>query len=365
MSEGATQVLSRGQVVRDDTPIDREMTMADLTNIFAEIPAELPEELVETLLGTPGLRIERIVSMGHASPEGFRYDQDDGEWVLLLEGADRLRFEGEEPIELQAGSFVNIPARRRHRVGWTAPASRPSGSPFITEIGFERQTGHPDLRPGPTPNTVRAADGTILGAPEGWVLLPPGDAGLTRRVKAAGDHWVVQEKVRRRMFSRGVWAASATIERIKAGLDAERSTEGYAKRQEAASRRREKVQAEYVEDFHGAVLALLAFPDHAELAGRLARAVADHATPVGSGTVARTERIPVEQRAEAAVIAWMRHQTTGYDDMAIPRVKGKRREVRRMLARRSQELLARYRRGELVRDDCPLKKALMPRADAG
>ena len=79
--------------------------------------------------------------------------------------------------------------------------------------------------------------------------------------------------------------------------------------------------------------------NHAELADRLARAVTEHATPVGSGTVARTKRIPVEQRAEAAVIAWMRHQTTGYDGMAIPRVKGKRREVRRMLARRSHELL--------------------------
>ena len=59
----------------------------------------------------------------------------------------------------------------------------------------------------------------------------------------------------------------------------------------------------------------------------------------------RPRRIPVGRRAEAAVIAWMRHQTTGYDGMVIPRVKGKRREVRRMLAQRSQELLARYRRG--------------------
>ena len=113
--------------------------------------------------------------------------------------------------------------------------------------------------PGPTPNTVRAADGTVLAAPEGWTLLPPGDAGLTRRVKAAGDHWVVQEKVGRRMFSRGVWAASATIDRIRAELEAERSTEGYARKKEAASRRREEAQAEYVEDFHGAVVAFLAF----------------------------------------------------------------------------------------------------------
>jgi hypothetical protein len=213
--------------------------------------------------------------------------------------------------------------------------------------------------PGPTPNTVRTSDGKVLTVPEGWVLLPPGDAGLTRRVKAAGEHWIVHDWIGRRRFSRGVWAASATIDRIRAELEAERSTEGYARKQEAAARRREMAQAEYVEDFQGAVSAFLAFhPDHADLARRLARAVADHATPVGSGTVARTSRIPIEQRAEAAVIAWMRHQTTGYDGMAIPRAKGERREVRRMLARRSQELLQRYRRGEPVRDDCPLKRAL-------
>jgi hypothetical protein len=220
--------------------------------------------------------------------------------------------------------------------------------------------------PGPAPNTVRAADGTILTAPDGWVLLPPGDAGLTRRVKAAGDHWVVQEKRGRKTFSRGIWAPAVTIDRIRAELEAERSTEGYARRQEAASRRREQVQAEYVEDFHGAVLTFLAFhPVHAHLADRLARAVTEHATPVGSGTVARTKRIPVEQRAEAAVIAWMRHQTTGYDNMVIPRVKGKRREVRRMLARRSQELLAHYRRGEASPDGCPLRKALASESLAG
>ena len=220
--------------------------------------------------------------------------------------------------------------------------------------------------PGPTPNTVKAADSTILAAPEGWVLLPPGDAGLTRRVKAAGDHWVVQEKRGRKTFSRGIWAPGATIERIRAELEAERSTEVYASRQEAASRRRETIQTEYVEDFHGSVLAFLAFhPAHVEFADRLARAVTEHATPVGSGTVARTRRIPVEQRAEAAVIAWMRHRTTGYDDMVIPRVKGQRREIRRMLARRSRELIDRYRIGEPIPEGCPLKKTLAGEALAG
>ncbi len=86
----------------------------------------------------------------------------------------------------------------------------------------------------------------------------------------------------------------------------------------------------------------------------LAEAVARHATPVGSGTVARTERIPVEQRAEAAVIAWLRHETTGYDGMKTARVKGRRREVRRRLAERSRELLEGYRRGETPSPHCPL-----------
>jgi hypothetical protein len=87
--------------------------------------------------------------------------------------------------------------------------------------------------------------------------------------------------------------------------------------------------------------------------------VSDHATPVGSGTVARTKRIPVEQRAEAAVIAWMRHQTTAYDHMSIARVKGKRREVRRMLAEQSRRLLGSYRAGRPVNPaTCPLQRAV-------
>jgi hypothetical protein len=91
-----------------------------------------------------------------------------------------------------------------------------------------------------------------------------------------------------------------TVSRIRAELEGERSTEGYAKRKQADAHRRQKAQAQYVEDFFGAVVSFLAFhPSHAALAARLARAVTDHATPVGSGTVARTKRIPVERRAGA------------------------------------------------------------------
>jgi hypothetical protein len=74
--------------------------------------------------------------------------------------------------------------------------------------------------------------------------------------------------------------------------------------------------------------------------------------------VARTKRIPIERRAEAAVIAWMRHQTTAYDSMKIARVKGQRREVRRMLAARSRSVLEAYRQGHAIPDSCPLKLVL-------
>ena len=116
----------------------------------------------------------------------------------------------------------------------------------------------------------------------------------------------------------------------------------------------------YEEDFAHAVFRFLGFaPLHHELAGRLAKAIADHAVPVGSGTVARTKRIPIEQRAEAATIAWLRHATTGYDSMHIPRVKGMRREVRRLLADRSRQMLGRYRRGEpIAAESCVLLRGL-------
>jgi hypothetical protein len=86
------------------------------------------------------------------------------------------------------------------------------------------------------PVPVRAADGQVLRAPADWVLVPPGDPGLTRRIKAAGPTWTVQEKVGRRMFSRGVWASRASVESIRATLAAERATPEYAKKQQ--SRRR-------------------------------------------------------------------------------------------------------------------------------
>jgi cupin 2 domain-containing protein len=92
----------------------------NIRNIFFDLPEELPNEIVETLAERGEVRVERIVSHGHASPSGFWYDQDQHEWVILLKGAARLRFE-DGTIEMKPGDFVNLPAHKRHRVDWTTP----------------------------------------------------------------------------------------------------------------------------------------------------------------------------------------------------------------------------------------------------
>ena len=209
---------------------------------------------------------------------------------------------------------------------------------------------------------MRTAAGEVLAVPDGWVLVPPGDAALTRRLKQTCPTFAVREKRGRKMFSRGVWAPAHAVDAITATLEAERAEPAYARKLEAGRARRAEQQQRYAERFEAAVLDFLAFaPNHQTLARVLANAITEHAIPVGSGTVARTERIALERRAEAATIAWLRHQTTGYDDMRIPRVKGMRREVRRLLAERSRTLLEGYRRGLAVSPErCPLRAALDP-----
>src|ERR1700756_5027726 len=87
-----------------------------LFNFFADLPKHLPEELVQTLINDASVRIERIVSHGHASPDGFWYDQDQNEWVMVVKGEARLRFEGDEqPVGMKPGAWLNIPAHRKHR----------------------------------------------------------------------------------------------------------------------------------------------------------------------------------------------------------------------------------------------------------
>ncbi|WP_248920208.1 cupin [Pseudomonas entomophila] len=93
-----------------------------LANLFTALPTPDPQaaEQFDDLLRRPGLRIERIVSSGQASPAGFWYDQAEGEWVVLLSGSAGLRLEHEPQARvLRPGDYLDIPPHCRHRVEWT------------------------------------------------------------------------------------------------------------------------------------------------------------------------------------------------------------------------------------------------------
>ena len=94
--------------------------MKTMGSLFDNIPADLPEELFATICSTEAVKIERIVSKGHASPEGFWYDQDWNEFVLIVQGGAGLKFEcNDEIVVLKAGDYLNIPSHVKHRVEWT------------------------------------------------------------------------------------------------------------------------------------------------------------------------------------------------------------------------------------------------------
>ena len=88
-------------------------------NLFRNIPEELPEELFTVVAENETVKIERIVSDGHASPEGFWYDQEQNEWVFLVSGSAILTVE-DEPVKLNAGDYLLIPAHQRHRIESTS-----------------------------------------------------------------------------------------------------------------------------------------------------------------------------------------------------------------------------------------------------
>jgi cupin 2 domain-containing protein len=92
-----------------------------IASLFNGLPEILDEERFDVLLETPAFRLERIISLGHATPPGEWYDQDRDEWVLLLRGAARLAIAGREQARLNPGDAVLLPAHCRHRVEWTAP----------------------------------------------------------------------------------------------------------------------------------------------------------------------------------------------------------------------------------------------------
>lgn len=210
--------------------------------------------------------------------------------------------------------------------------------------------------------------GKPIELPEGWVAVESGDAALTRRIKAAGQYWIIRGAYKNKPANIGLCAPAATVGAIRARLASERATPEYEKKCAAGRDYRARKQAQYESDFEQAVIDFLRFaPRYAEIAKKFAHLVTAFSARVGSGTAARTQRIPIGQRAAAAVIAWMRHRSTDYDRRYIPRIKGERRAVRRSLAQASAELLEKYRRGDDIDlASCPLFCAInSPESGAG
>jgi hypothetical protein len=204
------------------------------------------------------------------------------------------------------------------------------------------------VKPGINPHCFVGEDGRMLRKPKGWELLLPGDAALTKAVKSMGPTWSIKTTRGRRIYSQGILAPAQNIQEATSQLEQKRSTPAYRRQLLLARQRRQEKELAYVEEFAEAVKNFLGFSQSYEfVAIKISRLIAEHATPVGSGTVARTKRIEIEERAKRATMAWLRHQTTQYDSMQIPLIKGKRREVRRQLAKDSHSLLAQYRCGQV------------------
>ncbi len=90
-------------------------------NLLSDLPRDLSREVSEMLLQSSGVRVERIVSLGHSSPDAGWYDQEESEWVMVLEGAGMLLFDNGRKVNMQKGDSITIPAHVRHKVVWTDP----------------------------------------------------------------------------------------------------------------------------------------------------------------------------------------------------------------------------------------------------
>jgi cupin 2 domain-containing protein len=90
-------------------------------NMLSGIPNTIPEEVVSGIIETGSVRIKKIISKGHHSPDDEWYDQSENEWVMVVKGSGVLVFENGETVALTSGEYLNIPAHTRHRVSWTDP----------------------------------------------------------------------------------------------------------------------------------------------------------------------------------------------------------------------------------------------------
>jgi|GEM_PF-44232 len=206
--------------------------------LLADLPEDLPEERFDVLLETPVFRLERILSKGHATPEGQWYDQDWHEWVLLLQGQARLAIEGRDEAFLQPGDALLLPAHCRHRVNWTPEdtitvwlalhygrsfASEPTvktlttiGANDMTDIRIEKQVGEDRLKslgvrqwpiwskePSEFPwtydetETCYLLEGRVIVTPEGGEPVEFGKGDLVTFWSGLQCTWKILETVRK------------------------------------------------------------------------------------------------------------------------------------------------------------------------
>lgn len=93
----------------------------NIENLFESLPEDISTEVFSEIIQGENIRIERIISKGHSSPEAGWYDQADNEWVIVLKGEAKLSFENNDDVYLVSGSHLNIPAHTKHKVTWTKP----------------------------------------------------------------------------------------------------------------------------------------------------------------------------------------------------------------------------------------------------
>lgn len=92
-----------------------------MKNIFENIPTDLSDEVFENLAASDHVKIERIISQGHSSPESGWYDQEHNEWVMVLKGSAKLSFNNQPSVMLNKGDYLTIDAHQKHKVDWTDP----------------------------------------------------------------------------------------------------------------------------------------------------------------------------------------------------------------------------------------------------
>ena len=211
----------------------------------------------------------------------------------------------------------------------------------VYEVGDWQKEGVSDLHLG------------RIHVPEGWGLLESGDALLTRRVKGRGKYWEYFHELKTEAYNKklGIFAPANIIEEERRKISCERRTKNYEQRLQRSRKDRDNKEAKYSKEFAEACLQFLEFvPEYEDLAWQIAWGAASVATDVGSGRVGRTNKLPLEKKAELAVRVFIRHNFTNYDERLNEMGEPWYREIRGDVAADVNRFLEEHRRSPNERE---------------